>query len=564
MANCKPHYQSIMNYTFMSAGSFSLKDQPWSSAALNPTSLCEADGLGLPPTSHSQMQFLASAPFNFTIEAPNDPDGNGKVGVDWNRDGTISPCTSLVQGVPNSSRIPPGGTLDAASADLRSCEWDRYRTEWQVDRADNLPANQTPAVIHLAAGSVNEHWLLYRALDGGGSSEIRYKKTASDLNNPNLPGCTSRLGHGCAVWTGASVISGSCTRPDPASGPAAAAFYTQDPHVLAVWNVAPAAGCETVSRLRYWRFNRTTWQYTEGWVPGSEGVTHEPSLASFNIAGPGSGVLLLFRKSDGYLWQTRFNVSTMSWDAAAVKSEHYQSGPLLVATSPSLASYRYGSGVQGMRAVLVDPANNEMFWMDWQPSYGAPYKQWWMLTGLSARKTAWKPGLAWVPNAFGQQPGRFFLAWKDLAFQSQYAGASGRTAMVDFTRGDGTAGAPPAVFENKTYLDNEWFAIDGGVNLFLDPALDKNLRMALVFPWPDGPLPNDGPAVMLRPFADGRFPVVLKDNDDFLVMRTGICVALRGCDPARCGQNPLSPGYPCPGSTAPGGVPEQAPPEQCP
>ncbi len=83
--NCSPAYPSIMSYatphgTFLSGDGFPAE-------GINPSSLCEADGLG---GQVSDLSFLQSI-YGFPVDEP------GKR-VDWNRDGVFSGGTSVVPG----------------------------------------------------------------------------------------------------------------------------------------------------------------------------------------------------------------------------------------------------------------------------------------------------------------------------------------------------------------------------------------------------------------------------------------------------------------------------------
>jgi hypothetical protein len=315
-----------------------------------------------------------------------------------------------------------------------------------------------------------------------------------------------------------------------------------------VWNVPAAWSCgNPADKLHYVLYNPVSGSVAQsGWVPGSDNVTDEPSLASYEVNTDAynpdaSGILLTFRKSDGYLWQARLP-SGQSW-TIAVDSRWPGGGKIAVKTSPSLARawedpYDAFSWTE-TRAVLVDN-NNTLFWVHW--NWASPERRtWWSLTGMPAHKTAKKVGFAWVPSYPGSGAGRYFIMWRDLHQDPEW----NRIVRSDFTRGSGDYEPGSEVFENAGLADNWWLRTEGGVNLYLNRSIDHNLRMALVFPITKE---LTGTEVQFRPFADGRWPVQMKDSDDFAVMKTGACAALKGCV-SDCGPEP------CPGSTASGELP---------
>jgi hypothetical protein len=132
--NAKPNYQSLMNY-MVSELVFSVGEKP----ILTPTNLCEENGLQI--TDPSKMGYLSA--WGYTVSTT--PNALGYYGVDWNRDGVISPCTAPKRPEVNSRRRARARTILLASCDEQLCGW------WQSKHRQDLGQHLSCGSAHGAA-----------------------------------------------------------------------------------------------------------------------------------------------------------------------------------------------------------------------------------------------------------------------------------------------------------------------------------------------------------------------------------------------------------------------------
>lgn len=149
------------------------------------------------------------------------------------------------------------------------------------------------------------------------------------------------------------------------------------------------------------------------------------------------------------------------------------------------------------------------------------------------------PTIAYAPGAPGT-PARFYLMFRGV-------GAT-HVMRMDMTDRDGRFALP-------ALQDNIWSAASAPPGLLYDPV-GGNLRMAR---------PGINQELLIWPYADGMFDVEMHDVDDAAIIRSGLCMGLKGCDDPTC--PPPPPLFNACGGTTPTqvvdwplGLPEPDPP----
>ena len=487
--NGKPHYKSIMNYAFNSGlltQTFSAN--AFSTATLNPSALCEADGL---KTSDSaKVAYLQGAPFSYTVETDCSAGGNSNCGIDWNRDGTISSCSKAIQAAPNWQAD------DTAQPELG--RYYQYR-----DAAPFSNASPAPAATPSMARTMSRFYVGYRTTAG----YLKLLYTTQDLT----AGCSDPL-KGCASWSSISVESGLDT-----GGPSLMrVLHSGSEHLMAVFKKS--------GNLHFAIYNSSHAAVSSGAIPGATGVVNEPVLSPL-----GNDLLLLYRKGTaGSAGPVYANIYNGSWSSAA---QQYAGGqPLSVHGVQAAAAYPSGT-----RAVMVHYFAGPLvfhYYPEWYEHSGN--NSWTLLTGTGMDGHPYfsgappvRAGLAYIPHAAstGLTGGRWYFAYNNWSQP-----AEGLVA-ADLTQGDGENA--PLSWTAKTLYDNVFFKSESGVDLlgWTPWASESRLRLATIFR-------KDSQAgdyrVTLRPNADGIANVSLRDNNDWEVMASAVCASLHGCNSPKC------------------------------
>ena len=489
--NAKPHYRSIMNYSFGPAEvspDFSLDE--FASAGLNPTSLCEANGLMT--SDRAKIAYLESGYYNYTVEAQCGSDGNSNCGVDWNRDGVISPCSTVVRAAPNQTRHVHA-----------SPELGRYYWYWGTKHPSFAAPTPDDTASPALARAFNRMHVAYR--DAGGA--IKMLHTGHDF----ITGCTN-LDSGCATWSTITVAATS-----DAGGPA----------IAPTWYNSLMVVYKSGGMLRYVVYDNYYNVAGSGTVPGSTGVLFEPVLGRY-----GNAIVLLYRKGqvgqNAQVYANTFNTGT--WSGSSAQTIDGQ--PLVVYSTAAMAGYPSGTRAVFSYYSPGAPPQHYLRWAEyqgdgtWSRIYGSDIES----TTFASAQTAPRVGLAYRPFGGSLSGGRWYLLFNNMAKDSI---VDLGWVMLNMTGGDGSHGQ--LVWSNETRYDNEWFVSRGGVALLGWQAgtAEQNLRMAVVM---------DGGVLQFRPFADGILDLQLKDSNDWEVMGRSLCSSLWGCDHQFCG----GPGS-CPG-----------------
>jgi len=497
--NGKPNYKSIISYAYEQLSLSDFSQGEFLTATLNPTSLCEADGLQT--TNRSKLLYLAGNPYYYTVEDSCN-DANPKCGIDWNRDGTISSCSGTIRAAPNFQR--------GASASPELGRYYSYREVFQPYPTTSADPTATPSLTRWR----NNLYLAFRDTSG----QIKLLYSAGDFKT----GCPELYG-GCQSWSSFQVAATS-----DAAGPTMAVYTVGgDEYLVLVW--------QTGGKLKYailsYHVSAGHQIAAGGNVPGTTGIIYEPSLANYN-----GDLMLVYRKgtagAEDTVYANTLPEGSTSWGTSTAQLRDEDSQPLKTYSVLAAASHP-----GGMNGVFSDQLGMPFFqfYMKWRKYKGN--SRWAKINDSQMDNNAWgggiyppthRAGLAWIPHqaSTGLSGGRWYLAYK-------YCTAGRGLVFFNMTRGDGTNST--LTWENWGRYDNEWYGIENGVALHGwrpnagSGVAEENIRFATVFSENATKKNLD-----FRPFADGIVDVVLKDTNDFEVMERGLCAGLYSCTDLFC------------------------------
>jgi hypothetical protein len=218
--NCKPNYDSHMNYAFN--GEFS--DGRFINAVLNPTHLDETISLGT--GNAASVAFLAGPPFFYTIRA----DG----AIDWNRDGRFDTNVRAWINYPAYFGF--------------SCENARYRIDgWGggMGKMDSLRG---------ALGRDADRLVVFYGMNG----QLVWRQMTAWLNCDD-----NNIANGCGNWTAPQ------QEPIMLSGGISAASFGGQLHVVAL----------SGGKLEHYVLGASSLSHVDT-VPSSGGTTADPGLAA--------------------------------------------------------------------------------------------------------------------------------------------------------------------------------------------------------------------------------------------------------------------------------------------
>lgn len=140
-------------------------------------------------------------------------------------------------------------------------------------------------------------------------------------------------------------------------------------------------------------------------------------------------------------------------------------------------------------------------------------------SGRAATKA--QPGLAYAPfDDSDYEDGRFYLSW----IAQNYPSVEPDVMLITHTEGnDLSLGATSRRARwrlDPVFLTNKWLRGSGNVSLLFERGIDRNVRGAVSFPQENNILP------IFFPFADGIFDGVIRDQNDFTVIRANLACSL--------------------------------------
>lgn len=485
--NGKPNYHSLMNYAFAAHPGFSQGAYP----SLKPTALCEAEGLRT--TTCAELAHIGGGQHDFlTQKLP----GESYCGVDWNRDGVVSPCASeadLVEAAPNLLKSSAG-----------SPELGRYYWEWERTVAFQ-PGTADPDPT--ASPSIARAWgRLYIAhrMDSG---HIRLTYTTDSFRRLCKPiNGTLEASWGCASWT-------MVTLPFVATaGKGPALVTTKESTLMVVYH--DAAGLQYRTLLP----NHTV-QYS-GVVTNSADLHGEPVVA----VGPVGRPRVVFRTGTSLVAQVymaTFDGLAFSAPVGQVETVGGVDVPLSVVSVNGLAPGMGPSGEElHMVAGRLDPGAfggtvNTLHWYRLNTIQTAWLDNQTNIDSYMGGPTTRRVGLAfrsYFGSSNAEFGGRYYVVYTP-------GGAASSAARVRTTRGDTVVGNR-LDWVSTSYFDNSERDTDAGVALLGWERVirfEPSVRYVGIF--------NDH--IDFKPFADGIVPIILKDTTDWQQMERGICGSLQ-------------------------------------
>lgn len=489
--NGKPNYHSIMNYAFQDYAGFSTGLE----VPLNPTNICESVGLYTscgaiahlgPNTRHGYLlQQLPGHPF---------------CGIDWNRDGVVTDCNTVVEAAPNY--------LIGGEAELG-----RYYWEWEHTAAFT-PAVADPdlfATPSMARTFGRLHIAHRTNATSGGNLTITY--TADSFRRLCEPiNGYAETAVGCASWTRHTTL------PDVAvaeSGPAL--VKTPTGALLVVYRSTTGIRWKTLDVSSNYAM------LASGTVANSADARDEPVVA----VGPDGKPRLIFRTGSGATGPVFMTTFDMTFSTPAQQFENVGGiyTPMFVETVNALAPGRGPTGPELMVVVgRATGTTHELAWLRFEDQQVG-----WVDNGTVVRGDLTSPvtrrvGLAYR-STFGSGSG---ITGRYYVIHAQ----DGNAAQIRMTRGNTNPAANRLEWVPATswgsYYDNGSRSTHAGVALLAwEPdQTESNLRYAGIF----------NGHIDFKPFADGIIPIWLKDSKDWEIVEAGICASIQpdGCNSSLC------------------------------
>ena len=472
--NCKPNYQSLLNYAFQSSpiGFSDGQEVP----PLNNAALSEWNAV--PPSNTSYLDVLESV-FKYWVDRQT---GH----VDWNRDGEIAPLGTTVRAYAN---FKPGGG---------GCEFTRYNQSL-VPLSGSF---QSPALARLG----NRLYSFYSSL-----GDVFYT-FSTDAGNCPIPDTTP-----CASWTDTKLVSGV---------PAQNGF---DIIRVGTGNNAQLLLVTIDLNGRLWQKRLSiNSQNQEIWgersiIPRSGLAAGEPSLSDLG----GCKIFLSYRGADDIV---RFNRQTCSDNFTSWSGEQ----KAFDQNNAEIQMASFASPGIG-RAFLSEPGLAQLYGAFADTTGRLDLYRFnetnnlWEKTDLLERRPGpieGRPALAWTSeNTTPDFPGRFYLMSIDRDTNStRTRREKQRTVrmMMSYIRVreniDGTLTKDLRVGLYAPF-DNVWnYAF--GIDLFFEPGVDSNLRALQTLAINK---PGRWAKVQFRPKADGINDFTMTNYNDWEVMNLSLC-----------------------------------------
>jgi hypothetical protein len=461
--NCKPHYQSVMNYTYLSSMPFS--HGQWS-AVLNPADTDESDPGGELPSSFSGR-------FNFAFFEDS---------IDWNRDLLVNA---------GAIRAP----ITSGNAGCGAFFHNR-----QV--MDVNPGESTPSVLRL-----RDRLYLFWVSDG----QIRYRTAV--LGDISKGSCLSDvMGEQCLEWGDVQVL------PTATSVLRMAATAYRDEGIAVVYTYG--FSLRTLHSLTASPDGEVTSWSSETVTDGSTVV--EPEIAFIdNGYGSSSGVLsILYPAIDGrYKAMTSEAPPASGWTAPFDVLDD-TSTPLEGSRPPSVTAVPSSQAVDDYCATFVAPNDDVRLYCLHPGTF-----VWSERTGAFAG-TPKSPARATVSFHINRTATGAFIdddptnGYLHVITDRDEWYRNSRVPDLRLLRRVPGEGGPPN-FEQAALLwfGNVWTAVLTTTSYAIYDDRELGATKAAIIRW-DGSL-------LFFPFGDGTVRADLRDGNDFHIMERNLCRGLR-------------------------------------
>lgn len=457
--NCKPNYQSMMNYAYQSVPSLVGFGDGLATASLNNVALKEWQGV---LTGNGSYLSVLRNVFGYYIDSAA---GH----VDWNRDGEFAPTGTTVRAYANYSPVSIGG-----------CEFTKYNP---MNASGPAATVVSPAIARIG-GRTYVFW--------AGAGGVSYTWTSSSLVCP-VPDDSP-----CAAWNGSGTlpIAGAQGIDVVRIGSGVAA------RLLLVAVTSTGKLYET--RLRVSGTNEI-WT-TPGAIDLSESVTGEPSLAAMDPC----SVTLAYKDAAAGL-QTRRATCGSNWSWPAPQPGLGSNGVQLILAaqaSPSLSrGYVPSRGTSNLLLGAFVSASDNGLRLYTQDIATA---RWQLTPDLEMTVQAkGRPAMAWVPFGKSDYPGRLYLLYRqpsDGAYRWMWSYVRvAQDPAGNVVSKQGRIGLN-GWFRNVSYRG-------AGFDFLYEQGIDSNLRSVSVYK----------EVVTLEPKSDGILDFTYLNYDDWQVHRVGLC-----------------------------------------
>lgn len=446
---------------------------------LNNAALLESAGV---PTADTRFLGILADQFGYLVDAASGS-------VDWNRDGVFAPAGVTVRAYANNE---PGG----------DCEYTRYNQQY-VSTGERTTLS--PAMARYAG-------LLFVFMAGHNPLHYTYSPTAIDCPQPSTTPCTTFYPSSYAGLDGTYGVDATLLTAGPAS---------------ALLVVGHGADHAIHAGIVYTQSSGVTKSSPIVTLPGPP-IDGEPALTTLDDG----TALLAYRTAGGQLWFERLSYGGQSTFTAAPPVQGTWAGqpfPQALYSSPGLVTADFN----GRHLVLAILAESRMELLAVDPATGVltdPF-----LLDDPRPYIAGRPSGAFVPDPQNAQGGRLTIA---------FVGATSDPEKQPLEQLWSYSSAGTLRVGLQSSFDNLW-TYAKGIDLFFQPGVDTNLRAAWTFSnaWdPDGTIDRSG-LVEFEPKADGINDFVMKNYDDWQVLRVGICKNV--VDPGQNASQPIR----CPAPT---------------
>ena len=495
--NCKPNYQSLLNYGFQGSPGVGFSDGV-GPAALNNTSLREFAAVD--PSNTAYLDMLANV-YRYNVDREH---GH----VDWNRDGYFSAEGWSVRAYANykpggggceftrmnQSMLPTSASTTApAMARLGDRLYVFYSTLGVVFYKYSTDAGNCPQADMNACATWSNHKLAYMDAQGG--------VDVVKLNNSELLVVTidqngniweQRLildGAGNETWTDLRQVPGLAAQPALTEAKSSEPSLSELAHCKFFLTYRGADGNVRYNYLSCadefinWQAEQTALDQDGNPIPMAEFASPGIGRAAFEQGGF-MEVYGAFAGADGRLDLYRFNPATNRWDKTTLLE--YRPGPI-----------------------------------EGRPAIG------WTLTGGEFDRHS-KFYLMYIRHD----------ATPDRAYREQQREVRMMTSHVKLEKlADGQEVRTLKVGLEGPF-DNVWLYAFG-IDLYFEPGIDTNLRAVLSIAINKAEV---WAGIQFRPKADGIADMTMTDHNDWGIMRLGLCKHV--VNPGGLVSNPIA----CPAS----------------
>jgi hypothetical protein len=468
--NCKPNYQSLMNYAFQGSPDTVGFSDGLDSPALNNWLAKEYQGVS---TANPALMDVLENVFKYWVDRSN---GH----VDWNRDGVISPAGTTVKAYLN---YKPGGG---------GCEYTRYN----ANSFDGATSAKGPALARLGGRT----YVFYVTPTG-----VAYRWTSSTLS------CAAPGPDPCGTFTGTGSLSMSAT-----GGIDAVRIGAGTTARILLVGIS-STGALSQARLSLGISGSEVWTAAST-IAGGAAAGSEPSLAALDTC----TAHLVYKGTDGKVRTNRTNCGNgWTWEGEQVAMS--STGDIGIATYASPAVVRtylpWKPGVAGLYGAFPAATDGRVDLWWWNNGTGL----WEKTDVLESRPgpVEAKPAMAWVPHSTSAEfPGRFYLM--TVAHNTVTPAESVVRWMFSYVKvtknPDGTVASMTEKVGLAGPFDNVWATAEG-IDLLYENGVDINLRAALTL----GEGTGAPYLVTFRPKADGIQDFQYVNYNDWQVLRVGLC-----------------------------------------